>query len=118
MRKRHTRPEWYCWYCQDSSSSGKFSTPGDLESHLTDFHGDVISKELRPTAVNHSKVYSQTLFQDCPFCGEFPSEIAKENLDREGREMYEALEKHVGDHFASMSLIRLPVKSGEELAGE
>ncbi|KAK4059271.1 hypothetical protein Trihar35433_11024 [Trichoderma harzianum] len=101
-----------------SSSSGKFSTPGDLESHLTDFHGDVISKELRPTAVNHSKVYGQTLFQDCPFCGEFPSEIAKENLDREGREMYEALEKHVGDHFASMPLIRLPVKSGEELAGE
>ncbi|PKK44987.1 hypothetical protein CI102_10616 [Trichoderma harzianum] len=118
MRKRHTRPEWYCWYCQDSSSSGNFSTPGDLESHLTDFHGDVLSKELRPTAVNHSKVYGQTLFQECPFCGEFPSEIAKENLDREGREMYEALEKHVGDHFVSVSLIRLPFKSGEELAGE
>ncbi|KAL7781728.1 hypothetical protein V8C43DRAFT_310826 [Trichoderma afarasin] len=100
-------------------STGTLSLMPNLEQASgPNFHGDVLSKELRPTAVNHSKVYGQTLFQECPFCGKFPSEIAKENLDRESLEMYEALEKHVGDHFVSVSFIRLPVKSGEELAGE
>ncbi|KAI1453987.1 hypothetical protein F4805DRAFT_441186 [Annulohypoxylon moriforme] len=113
MRETHTQPEWHCWHCKTSSSSGPFSTPSELESHLESHHREEITESLRPTLVKHSMIHDQHPLQECPFCGGFPEEIEKTYPDRDGKQSHEALEKHVRDHLVSVALILAPVEMGE-----
>ena len=116
MQRDHMPVEWLCLAHTPSISSTEqremaFHSEQAYKQHVREEHPNAVSltdADLALHSHRSSRLASQIL-TICPFCGGLPEHLGdKTRPDQQSDATQRGLQKHVGEHLQSLSLISLP----------